>query len=157
MPTTESPNILVTPGAKPEFIDASDPRGPWRARRDWASGDLYFNAGTHFTVYVMLFFGLAMLAVSFAFAYVLFHEVVYGAYRAGDYGMLLPIVIAGFVGIGLTVKATLDITQGLKWRGSHFHFATCRFRSAAHCEESSERRDRWRPATRSGSRSNASA
>jgi hypothetical protein len=72
----------------------------------------------------MLFFGLAMLAVSFAFAYVLFHEVVYGAYRAGDYGMLLPIVIAGFVGIGLTVKATLDITQGLKWRGSHFHFAT---------------------------------
>src|SRR5713101_10004711 len=123
MPTTESPNISGTPGASPDFIDASDPRGPWRARRDWASGDLYFNAGTHFGVYVMLFFGLAMLAVGFAFAYGLFYERVYGTYRAGDWGALLPIVIFGFAGILTTIVATRAVIQGLKWRGSHFHLA----------------------------------
>src|SRR6266852_7314676 len=95
MPTTESPNILVTPAARPEFIDALDPRGPWRARRDWASGDLYFNAGTHFGVYVMLFFGLAMLAVGLGFAYGLYYGLVYGPYRAGGLGALLPILICG--------------------------------------------------------------
>jgi hypothetical protein len=84
MPTTESLNILGTPRAEPEFFDASDPRGPWRARRDWASGDVYFNALTHFGVYVMLFFGLAMLAVSLAFASHLVYELVYGTYSAGD-------------------------------------------------------------------------
>ena len=124
MPTTESPNISDTPGARPEFIDASDPRGPWRARRDWASGDVYFNAGTHFSVYLMLFFGLAMLAVSFAFASDLFYKLAYGTYGAGDWGALLPIVICGFTGIPLTVLATLAIIQGLKWSGSHLHLAT---------------------------------
>src|SRR5216684_1006903 len=99
MPNTESPNISGTPGTRPEFFDASDPRGPWRARRDWASGDLYFNAGTHFSVFVMLFFGMAMLAVGFAFAYGLYHGLVYGTYRAGDWGAFLPIVIFGFAGI----------------------------------------------------------
>ncbi len=123
MPTMESPNIPGTPGAKPEFIDASDPRGPWRARRDWASGDLYFNAGTHFSVYVMLFFGLAMLAVGLGFAYGLYYGLVYGTYRAGDWGALLPAVICGSFGILLTVLATRAIIQGLKWRGSHFHLA----------------------------------
>jgi len=123
MPTMESPNIPGTPGAKPEFIDASDPRGPWRARRDWASGDLYFNAGTHFGVYVMLFFGLAMLAVGFAFAYGLYNGLVYGTYRAGDWGALLPAVICGSFGILLTAVATRAVIQGLKWRGSHFHLA----------------------------------
>jgi len=123
MPTTESPNIFGTPRAEPEFIDALDPRGPWRARRDWASGDMYFNAATHFGVYVMLFFGLAMLAVSLAFTYGLFHELVYGTYRAGDWGALLPIVICGFLGILTTMVATRAVIQGLKWRGSHFHLA----------------------------------
>src|SRR5712692_6451395 len=123
MPNTESPNISGTPGTRPEFIDASDPRGPWRARRDWASGDLYFNAATHFSVYVMLFFGLAMLAVSLAFAYGLFYGLVYGTYRAGDWGALLPIVICGSLGSGLTVLATRAIFQGHEWRGSHFHLA----------------------------------
>jgi hypothetical protein len=124
MPTTESSNILITPGARPEFIDASDPRGPWRARRDWASGDLYFNAGTHFGVYVMLFVGLVMLAVGFAFAYHLYDELVSGTYRAGDWGALLPIVIFGFTGILMTVVAARAVIQGLKWRGSHFHLAS---------------------------------
>jgi len=123
MPTTESPNILGTARAEAEYIDASDPRGPWRARTDWASGDIYFNALTHFGVYVMLFFGLAMLAVSLAFASHLIYELVYGTYRAGDWGALLPIVIAGSVGIGLTALATVTIIRGLKWRGSHFHLA----------------------------------
>jgi hypothetical protein len=123
MPTTESPNIFGTPRAKPEFIDASDPRGPWRARREWASGDIYFNAATHFSVYVMLFFGLAVLAVSLAFTYGLFHELVYSTYRAGDWGALLPIVICGFFGILTTMVATRAVIQGLKWRGSHFHLA----------------------------------
>jgi hypothetical protein len=121
MPTTESPKILGTPRAEPEYIDALDPRGPWRARRDWASGDLYFNAATHFSVFVMLFFGLAMLAVGFAFAYGLYNELVYGTYRAGDWGALLPIVICGSFGILLTAVATRAVIQGLKWRGSHFH------------------------------------
>src|SRR5712692_10119712 len=111
MPTTESPNILGTPGSRPDFIDASDPRGPWRARRDWASGDLYFNAGTHFSVYVMLFFGLALLAIGFGFAYSLYYEVVYGTYLAGEWGKLVPAVICGFVGILLTGLATLAIIQ----------------------------------------------
>ena len=123
MPTTESPNIPGAQGAKHEFIDAADPRGPWRARRDWASGDLYFNAATHFSVYVMLFFGLAMLAVGLAFACHLFYELVYGTYYAGDWGALLPAGICGSFGIVLTVLATRGIVQGLKWRGSHFHLA----------------------------------
>jgi hypothetical protein len=123
MPTTESPKILGTPRAEPEYIDALDPRGPWRARRDWASGDLYFNAATHFSVFVMLFFGLAMLAVGFAFAYGLYNGLVYGTYRAGDWGALLPIVICGSFGILLTAVATRAVIQGLKWRGSHFHLA----------------------------------
>ncbi len=101
------------------------PGGPWRARRDWAAGDVYFNALTHFGVYVMLFFGLAMLAVSLAFAFHLVYELVYGTYSAGDWGALLPIVIAGSVGIGLTMLATVTIIRGLKWRGSHFHLAHC--------------------------------
>jgi len=119
----ESLDIPDTPRAEPEFFDASDPRGPWRARRDWASGDIYFNALTHFGVYVMLFFGLAMLAVSLAFAFHLVYELVHGTYSAGDWGALLPFVIAGSVGIGFTALATVTIVRGLKWRGSHFHLA----------------------------------
>jgi hypothetical protein len=121
MPTTESPNILGNARAEPAFIDASCPRGPWRARGDWASGDIYFNAATHFGAYVMLFFGLVMLAVGCAFAYGLFYELVYGTYHAGGWGALLPIVIFGFTGILITVVATRAVIQGLKWRGSRFH------------------------------------
>jgi hypothetical protein len=123
MPTTESPNILDTVTASAEFVDASDPRGPWRARRDWASGDVHFNAATHFTAYVAFFFQLFSLGVSFTFAANLYNEFVDGTYRPGDYGALLPIVIAGFVGVIMSKPGILAIIQGFKWRGSHFHLA----------------------------------
>ncbi len=110
-----------TVNASPEFVDASDPRGPRLARRDWASGDLYFNAATHFTAYVAFFFQLAMLGVSFAFAAHLYHELVDGTYRAGDYGALLPIVVTGFLGVIMSKAGILPIIQGLKWRDSLFH------------------------------------
>jgi hypothetical protein len=120
MPTVDS-DIRASPDAKPYYIDASDPRGPWRVRADWASGDLYFNAATHFSVFLALFFGLAMLAVSFGFAYGLYDKLVSGSYRQGDYFALLPVVIAGTIGIAMTLVSTMTFVQGLKWRGSHFH------------------------------------
>jgi len=114
-------DIPAGPEAQPYYIDASDPRGPWRTRRDWASGDLYFNAATHFSVFLALFFGLVMLAVSFGFAYGLYDKLVSSTYLQGDYFALVPVVIAGAIGIAMTLVSTMTLIQALKWRGSHFH------------------------------------
>ena len=78
---------------------ASDSDTPWLARKDWASGQLCYNAGVKPGIFIGCI-GLILLILAFPFAADLPHSIrPYGSY------MLIPLLILGTLGFAVTVHA----------------------------------------------------
>jgi len=87
---------------------ASDSDTPWLARKDWASGQLCYNAGVKPGIFIGCI-GLILLILAFPFAADLPHSIrPYGSY------MLIPLLILGTLGFAVTVHAVRLTIGGIK-------------------------------------------
>ena len=88
MAVDDSPSPPDSRIATPDLF-ASGSDTPWLARKDWASGELRYNAGVKPGLFVGCI-GLILLILAFPFAANLPHSIrAYGSY------MLIPLLILG--------------------------------------------------------------
>jgi hypothetical protein len=85
---TNSPSPPDPRIATPNLF-ASDSDAPWLARKDWASGELCYNAGVKPGIFIGCI-GLILLILAFPFAADLPHSI-----RAYGSSMLIPLLILG--------------------------------------------------------------
>jgi hypothetical protein len=88
-------------------------RAPWLARQDWARGIIYDRPGISLDLWVPGILGCIFLGISVAFASDLPRQM-----RAGGWPALLPLLILGPLGFGLTVRTAHKITRWIKYGGS---------------------------------------
>jgi hypothetical protein len=96
---------------------SQDANAPWLARKDWASGDLYYRVGALGDI-ILLVFGLVLMLAAFAFASGMPNLI-----RTNGYVALIPLLIVGPLGIALTLAAIRLLIGGVKTGGVHFHLA----------------------------------
>ena len=107
MAVDDSPSPPDSRIATPDLF-ASGSDTPWLARKDWASGELRYNAGVKPGLFVGCI-GLILLILGFPFAANLAYSIrAYGSY------MLIPLLILGTLGVAATVHAVRLTIGGIK-------------------------------------------
>jgi hypothetical protein len=94
-------------------------KAPWLARQDWARGIVRDRPGLSLDLWVPGFMGCIFLGISVAFAWDLPRQM-----RGGGWTALLPLLILGSLGMGLTVHAVHRLTRWIKYGGSRLHLET---------------------------------
>jgi hypothetical protein len=94
-------------------------RAPWLARKDWAQGIVYDRPGLSLDLWVPGIMGCIFLGISVAFAWDLPRQM-----RASGWTALLPLLILGSLGIGLTLHTTRRLARWIKYGGSQLHLET---------------------------------
>jgi hypothetical protein len=94
-------------------------QAPWLARKDWARGTLYDRPGLSLGLWIPGIMGCIFLGISVAFAWDFPRQT-----HASGWTALLPVLILGSLGIGLTLHTTHRFTRWIKYGGSHLHLET---------------------------------
>jgi hypothetical protein len=102
-----------TPDAQQLLLAA---KAPWLARQDWARGIVCDRPGLSLGLWVPGIMGCIFLGIAVAFASDLPRQV-----RASGWTSLLPLLILGSLGIGLTAHAAHRLTRWIKYGGSQLH------------------------------------
>jgi hypothetical protein len=105
--------------ANRDLFDPLVANGPWLARKDWASGTLYYNAGFDLELWVTGVLGPALLGSFIAFLLAL-----PGQIPDHGVGALVPVLILGPFGIGLTLRAVHLVIRWIKYGGSRLRLET---------------------------------
>jgi hypothetical protein len=88
-------------------------QSPWLARKDWARGVLYDRPGLSLGLWIPGIMGCIFLGIAAAFAFDLPRQM-----QAGGWPALLPLLIVGPLGLGLSVHAVRRITRWIKYGSS---------------------------------------
>jgi hypothetical protein len=94
-------------------------KAPWLARQDWARGIVRDRPGLSVNLWVPGIMGCIFLGISVAFAWDLPRQM-----PAGGWPALLPLLILGSLGIGLTVHTARRLTRWIKYGGSRLQLET---------------------------------
>src|SRR5262249_14942534 len=94
-------------------------KAPWLARKDWTHGVIRDRPTVSLGLWVPGIMGCIFLGISFAFAWDSPRQL-----QAGGWPAVLPLLIFGSLGIGLTVYTAHRITRWIKYGSSQLHLET---------------------------------